>query len=166
MGGLGLSPTSAPDPLPTASAAAQAEAAAILHRGANWLFWIAGLSVVNAVVFMAGSSWVFLGGLGVTYISAIAAIKAGSTQAGFIGAFVTIWATAFFACLGYFGRKGQQWAFVTGMVLYAVDAVLVIYLQAWLMLLVHGYVLFRLYQGYSSSRQHHAFDKRVGVGMS
>jgi hypothetical protein len=166
MDGLGLSPASAPDPLPTVSAAAQAETTAILHRGANWLFWIAGLSVVNAVVFMAGSNWVFLGGLGVTYIAAIAAIKAGSTQVAFIGAFVTIWATAFFACLGYFGRKGQQWAFITGMALYAVDALLVLYLQAWLMLLFHGYIFFRLYQGYASSRQHHAFNKGVGMGMS
>ncbi len=164
MGGLGLSPASAPDPLPTASAAAQAVTTAALHRGASWLFWIAGLSIVNAGIFLTGSTWTFLGGLGITYVAAIVAVKAGSTQIALIAAFVTVWATAFFACLGYFGRKGQQWAFITGMALYAVDAVLVLYLQAWIMLLFHGFVFFRLYQGYTSCQQHHAFDKRPGVG--
>jgi len=106
MGGLGLSPISSPDPLPTVTAAAQAETTAALHRGASWLFWIAGLSIVNAVIFMTGSSWIFLGGLGVTYVAAIMAIKAGSTQVAFVGAFVRIWVTAFLDCLGYFGGKG------------------------------------------------------------
>ncbi len=166
MGGLGLSTAPAPDPLPTVSAAVRAEATAILHRGANWLFWIAGLSVVNAVILLTGSSWVFLGGLGVTYVAAGVAIKTGSTQVALVAAFVTLWATAFFVCLGFFARKGQQWAFITGMALYAVDALLVLSFQAWIMLLFHGYIFFRLYQGYVSSRQHHAFDKRVGMGMS
>ena len=159
MSGLGLSTPPAPDPMPTATAAAKAETTAILHRGASWLFWIAGLSVVNAVIFMSGSDWIFLGGLGITYIAAIVGVKLGSTQVALVAAFVTIWATAFFACLGYFARKGQQWAFITGMVLYVVDMLLVGYLQLWLMLLFHGYILFRLYQGYASCNSTHAFDK-------
>ena len=117
-------------------------------------------------MLLSGSAWIFLGGLGITYVAAGVAMQLGSTQVAFVAAFVTIWATAFFACLGYFGRKGQQWAFITGMSLYVVDLLLVLYLQAWLMALFHGYILFRLYQGYASCNALHAFDKSVsGTGM-
>jgi hypothetical protein len=70
MSGLGLSSPRPIDPLPTASAAAQAETTAALHKGANWLFLIGGLSVVNTVSLISGSTWLFLGGLGVTEIAA------------------------------------------------------------------------------------------------
>ncbi|HZE82497.1 MAG TPA: hypothetical protein VE604_16470 [Candidatus Polarisedimenticolia bacterium] len=55
MSGLGLSSPRSLDPLPTASAAAQAETTAALHKGANWLFLIGGLSVVNTVSLISGS---------------------------------------------------------------------------------------------------------------
>ncbi len=166
MSGLGLSTPSAPDPLPSVTAAAHAASTAVLHRGASWLFWIAGLSVVNAIMLLASSNWIFLGGLGITYIAAGVALQLGSTQVAFVAAFVTIWATAFFVCLGFFGRKGQQWAFITGMALYAIDLLLVVYLQLWLMALFHGYILFRLYQGYASCNALHAFRKpQPGAGM-
>jgi hypothetical protein len=165
MSGLGLSPTPTPDPLSTASAAAQAATTAALHRGANWLFLVAGLSVINVVSMISGSNWVFLGGLGVTQFAAVLALKFGS-GVQFVAVFVTAWATAFFVCLGVFARKGQKWAFITGMTLYAIDAVVVVLLQQWIMLLFHGFVFFRLYQGFSSCNALHAFDKRYsGSGM-
>lgn len=165
MSGLGLS-TPQPDPLPSVTAAATAETAAVLNRGASWMFWIAGLSIVNAVILLSGSNWVFLGGLGVTYVALIFAVKLGSAQVALVAAFATLWATAFFAVLGYFGRKGQQWAFISGMALYVVDLLLVLYLQAWLMAAFHAYILFRLYQGYASCNTLHAFHKQYsGTGM-
>jgi hypothetical protein len=166
MSGLGLSPTPNLDPLPTASAAAQAETTAALHRGATWLFLIAGLSIVNVISLVSGSTWVFLGGLGITQAAAQVAMQFGTTRAQLIALFISLWATGFFACLGFFARKGQKWAFITGMTLYAIDALLVVVGQAWIMLLFHGFVLFRLYQGYSSCNALHAFDKRYsGSGM-
>src|SRR5215467_594743 len=38
------------------------------QSGANWFFWIAGLSLVNSVILMVGGKWSFLAGLGVTQI--------------------------------------------------------------------------------------------------
>ena len=161
MSTLGLSP--APDPLPTARAVAQAETTGALHRGANWLFLIAGLSVVNTVSMVSGSQWIFLGGLGVTQFAAAVAMHLGS-GAQLVALFINLWAMGFFVCLGIFARKGQKWAFITGMSLYAVDAVVVLLLQSWIMLLFHGFVFFRLYQGYSSCKELHAFDKRNADG--
>ena len=77
MGGLGLS--SQPEPLPTATATAQADAVAALHKGANWLFLIAGLSLVNTVILVSGADWMFLGGLGITTIASAIAVKSGAT---------------------------------------------------------------------------------------
>ena len=167
MSGLGLSPTPTPSPLPTASATAQAETTAALHRGANWLFLIAGLSVVNLISLVSGSEWIFLGGLGITQFAGALAMHVGTPRAQLIALVISLWATGFFACLGFFARKGQKWAFITGMTLYAIDALVVVFLQAWIMLLFHGFVLFRLYQGYSSCNALHAFDKRYsGSGMA
>jgi hypothetical protein len=158
MSGLGLSSAPTPDPLPTASAAAQAETTGALHKGANWLFLIGGLSIVNTVSLISGSTWIFLGGLGVTEIAAAIAMQFG-TRGQLVGLFVNLWATGFFVCLGIFARKGQKWAFITGMALYGADALVVLFLQQWIMLLFHGFVFFRLYQGFSSCNELHAFEK-------
>jgi hypothetical protein len=145
--------------MPSVTAAAQADTTAALHRGANWLFLIAGLSVINVISMASGSQWTFLGGLGVTQVAAGVAMEIGG-RAQLVALFVNLWAVAFFACLGYFARKGQKWAFITGMALYAADILPVLLIQFWLMLLFHGFVLFRLYQGYSSCKAMHAFDKQ------
>jgi hypothetical protein len=145
--------------MPSLTAAAQADTTAALHRGANWLFLIAGLSVINVISLATGSQWVFLGGLGVTQVAAQVAMQMGG-RVQFVALFINLWAVAFFACLGYFARKGQKWAFLTGMILYAMDALLVLLGQAWIMLLFHGYIFYRLYHGYASCNAMHAFDKR------
>ncbi|HEY2364474.1 MAG TPA: hypothetical protein VGK36_25385 [Candidatus Angelobacter sp.] len=159
MSGLGLSAPRSVDPLPSVSAAAQAETTAALHKGANWLFLIGGLSVVNTVSLISGSTWIFLGGLGVTKLAVAIAMRLGTTGQ-IIGLLINLWATASFVVLGFFARKGQKWAFITGMALYAADALVVLLLQQWIMILFHGFVFFRLYQGFSSCNELHAFDKR------
>jgi hypothetical protein len=158
MSGLGLSSSPSLDPLPSVSAAAHAETTAALHKGANWLFLIGGLSVINTVTLISGSQWLFLGGLGVTELAAAIAMQLGA-KGQLIGLFINLWATAFFVVLGFFARKGQKWAFITGMALYAADALVVLFLQQWIMILFHGFVFFRLYQGFSSCNELHAFDK-------
>jgi MFS family permease len=102
-------------------------------------------------------------GLGVTQLAAAIAIRQG-TGTQLVALLISLWAVAFFICLGIFARKGQKWAFITGMALYAVDALVVLLLQSWVMLLFHGFVFFRLYQGYSSSKELHAFDKPAASG--
>ena len=156
MGGLGLS--SQPEPLPTATATAQADAVAALHKGANWLFLIAGLSLVNTVILVSGADWMFLGGLGITTIASAIAVKSGATFQ-LVALLINLWAAGLYICLGLFARKGHKWAFITGMIFYGVDAIAVLLLQLWLMLAFHGFVFYRLYQGFSSCNELHAFTK-------
>ena len=166
MSGLGLSSPGPANPLPSVNAAAQAETTAALHKGANWLFLIGGLSVVNTVSLISGSTWIFLGGLGVTELAAVIAMRLGTTGQ-IVGLLINLWATAFFVVLGVFARKGQKWPFIIGMALYAADALVVLLLQQWIMILFHGFVFFRLYQGFSSCNELHAFDKHSpSTGMA
>src|SRR5262245_50280623 len=166
MGGLGPSPSPQPEPLSTTAASAQAATLAALGKGASWLFWIAGLSLVNTILAVTGAEWTFLGGLGITLFASAIAVKFGTATSGLIALFINLWAAGLFVCLGWYARKGQKWAFLTGMVVYAIDGLLVLLAQAWLMVLFHGFVLFRLYQGFSSCNELHAFDKPPQPGSS
>jgi hypothetical protein len=46
-----------------------------------------------------------------------------------------------------FARKGERWAFVVGMLLYAADAVVLLYFKDILGVAFHAYALFRIYSG-------------------
>ena len=45
------------------------ELAAQTTNGASWFYWIAGLSAINSVVYLSGSDWSFLAGLGLTQLA-------------------------------------------------------------------------------------------------
>src|SRR2546428_11801124 len=65
-------PPSTPPPSPTGPPPAvteMAKHAQLVRSGANWFIWIAGLSLVNSVLFVAGSDWAFFLGLGATPFS-------------------------------------------------------------------------------------------------
>ncbi len=104
------------------TAAAQGQTLAALHKGANWLFLIAGLSLVNTVIMVSGSNWMFLGGLGITTIASAIAVKSG-TGVQLVALLINLWAAGLYIALGLFARKGHKWAFITGMIFYAVDAI-------------------------------------------
>ncbi len=48
-----------------------------------------------------------------------------------------------------FGRKGERWAFVVGMALYVVDALVMLYFKDILAVAFHAYALYRIYTGMS-----------------
>ena len=158
---FGLGSTQAPpqpDPLPTATAAAHAEMKAILSRGSSWLFWIGGLSLVNTFTMLAGSTWVFLAGLGITQLAGELARNAGG-PVRIVAVMINTLAAALFVTFGLFARKGEKWAFLAGMTFYALDALLLLLFGAWLMVAFHGYILYRLWNGYRMCSELHAFEK-------
>ena len=55
----------------------------VFHSGANWFFWIAGLSVVNSLAAFFDVEWGFIIGLGITQIvDGIAWVVAEETSGG------------------------------------------------------------------------------------
>jgi hypothetical protein len=129
------------------------------RNGANWFYWIAGLSIVNSLVSLAQGTLGFIVGLGVTQVvDAIArAILAENTEAAgmvrIIALGASVFFAGFFALFGWLANRGQGWALLVGMVLYLLDGLLFVLVQDWLSLAFHGFALYCMFQGYTALRR-------------
>jgi hypothetical protein len=111
------------------------------------LFIIAGFSVINFIVFLAGSDINFVVGLAITqFIAAVASII-GSSTATLLAVIASLVFAAIFLVLGIFGRRGKTWAFVAGIVVYAADTILFFFVQDWQSIIFHLVILFLLIMG-------------------
>jgi hypothetical protein len=118
----------------------------VVKIGAGWFLTVAALSMINSILAMSGANIRFIFGLGMAELVDALARQAGQTGFaldliinGFVaGVFVVFW---------NFARKGEQWAFVVGMLLYAVDALIMLYFRDFLAVAFHGYALYRIYSG-------------------
>lgn len=108
-----------------------------IRVGASWFFVIAAFSAVNTLIAISHSGAFFLVGLGINIF----------TQ----NLVFNLIAAGFFALFGVFARKGHSWAFIVGMILYTLDALIFLKVQLWLPLAFHAYALFRLFMGLKAS---------------
>jgi hypothetical protein len=115
--------------------------------GARWFWWIAGLSLVNSVLIHSGSDTSFVVGLGFTLIAdsifqelKLVAFAVDALAIG--GIFV----------LGLLAGRGQLWAFVVGMILYALDALIYLPLEAWMAVAFHVLALVFIFGGFQALR--------------
>jgi hypothetical protein len=123
-----------------------------LRSGASWFYWIAGLSLVNAIVAFSGSNGRFLVGLAVPWIISLFSRNLGSAGA-LIVLVLNVVAAGVFVLFGVFASKGQLWAFIVGMVLFGLDGLVLVKFSDWLSVVFHAFVLFCLYRGFSACRQ-------------
>jgi hypothetical protein len=123
------------------------EAAAKVRSGADWFFWIAGMSAINSIATLLGSSWQFSLGLGFTQvIDAVGMLVGeGGRALVLVANFLPL---AFFITMGVHARRGRRWAFVSGMVAFVLDAVIILLFQDWIGAAFHGYALYRIYSGF------------------
>ena len=142
--GLGLSGT------PESSIANLVEqklrAARVVKAGASWFLTVAALSMINSVLAMSGAGIRFIFGLGIAQLVDALAHQAGQT--GFaLDLIINGFVAALLVVFWNFARKGQQWAFLLGMGIYALDAVLMLLFKDILAVAFHGYALYRMYTG-------------------
>jgi len=119
--------------------------------GSNWFYWIAGLSLITSIVQLSGSQWGFIAGLGITQVfDAMGATMgaAGKTTS----AILDVFAAVLFIGLGYFARKHGA-AFVIGLVIYALDSLIFLWVRQWIGIAFHAFVIFSIVQGYKAFRQ-------------
>ncbi len=126
----------APLPQGAADSAQAAKLEGQLINGAHWFYWIAALSVINSIIFMfmAKSGVSFVVGLGITQkIAAIGveAAREGDPALRYVALGVEIVAAGIFALFGLLARKMHLWAFVVGMLLYALDSLIFVYAEEW-----------------------------------
>lgn len=152
-----------------------AQLEAKLRTGANWFYWIAGLSVINSLISLAEGDRQFIVGLGITQIvvGIAVAIAQQSPDAALIAKIVagvfTLVAAGVFAGIGLGSGKRLSWLFVTGMALYGLDALLYLAIavigdpSGWLPFGFHLFVLTRLFSGFQACRVLNAAEAEPAV---
>ena len=148
-----------PQPITAAPAAAQAPAprpaalaVAQMRSGGSWFYWVAGLSLINSFAALSGTNWRFIIGLGVTQlIDGFGATLEGGGKA--VVLLLDLLAAGVFVFFGVFATKGHRWAFIVGMVLFALDGLIFLLARAWLDVGFHIFVLYCLFRGFSACQQ-------------
>lgn len=126
-----------------------------VRGGASWFYWIAGLSLVNAVAAAFGSSWGFIIGLGVTQV--LDAVAAAFGESGEVGTGFAVRAAGFaliaaFAWLGRVAARPSSRAFAVGIALFALDTLIFLVAGDWIGLAFHALALYFLGSGFSAAR--------------
>ena len=135
-----------------------------MKSGANWFYWIAALSLVTSIISLAGGNWAFLVSLGVTQlVDAVANVGADRVGWGVkvVALVFDLVAAGLFALLGMFAGKRQTWAFVVGMVLYLLDALVCLFIGFWLGLAFHAFALYSIFGGYKAGARLAELDKHT-----
>lgn len=109
---------------------------------ARWFWWIAGLSLVNTVMFFSGSDASFIVGLGMT---AVASVMLAGNMALAIGVTAAILGVYFL--FGLYAQRGAKWAFYVGIALYVVDALIYVKLESYMSVAFHAYATFCIARG-------------------
>lgn len=128
--------------------------------GANWFFWIAGLSLVNSLIILFNGEWSFVVGLGATQIvDGIASVVAEETEPSAVmivrtvALVLDIGIACVFVLFGWLARKRMGWAFILGMLLYFIDGLIFLLVQDWLSIGFHAFALFCIFGGYASMKK-------------
>ena len=124
--------------------------------GADWFFWIAGLSLLNSAILFTGSQWGFMIGLGITQIiDAVGLVISEEIGvAGKIIAFVfDVIVAGTFVAFGVFSRRRYKWAFIVGMILYAMDGLIFLLVRDFLSIGFHVFALFFIFGGFKAIKK-------------
>jgi len=128
---------------------ALAQVHARIKSGANWFYWIAGLSLINTIAAMSGSTWRFVIGLGITQVAD--AVAPGLGSAGAIAAIVIdAIALGFFVLMGALAGKAMRWAFILGMIAFGLDGGINLLAQDFIGAAFHAYALYCIYRGFAA----------------
>jgi uncharacterized integral membrane protein len=152
-----IGPPSTTPPPPTGPPPAVTEIAKqtqLVRAGANWFIWIAGLSLINTVLYLAGSNWSFFLGLGATQFSDAFGKDIITGTTGQVLALVAdIVIAGIFVGLGFVSRNAAQWSFIVGMLLLVLDALLLVWVTDWAAVAFHGLALFFIGRGFQAARR-------------
>jgi hypothetical protein len=130
-----------------------AQLARRVSSGASNFYWVGALSVINTIlsVFSAGSYFVI--GLAISlladgiFLGLAEAFPDAQLITKLINVAISGVIAAVFALFGYFGSKGKRWAFIVGMIFYALDTLLMLALQEWMGLIFHLFFLWGIFSG-------------------
>lgn len=133
-----------------------------IHSGANWFLWIAALSIINSIILVANGSWSFLAGLGITQLIDGLAYNISEeigSAATVVAMVLNLTVAGAFVVFGLQARKAQNWAFITGIILYALDGLIFVWAEVWFSVAFHVFALYCILQGFLASRKFAELEK-------
>jgi hypothetical protein len=143
--------------------------------GARWFYWIAALSILTSIISLVGGNLAFLVALGIMQmIDGMAKGAAESLGEGtkIVALVFDLIAAGVLALIGYFATKRHSWAFIVGMALYALDALLLCVSAAFAMeirillpIAFHAYVLYNIFSGYRACARMVEIDKAAAFNV-
>lgn len=130
-----------------------------IKTGLNWFYWIGAMSILNSIIAATGSSVTFVIGLGITqFIDGF--MRAMADDLGGDGSFVRVigWVidiaiAGIFIILGILSKKRIRWLIITGMVIYAFDALLMILFKDILGMVFHGLAIVGIWGALKNMKQ-------------
>jgi len=126
------------------------------RSGARWFFWIAGLTILTSIVSLFGGGFAFFLSLGTTQL--IDGMARGLSQefgdaTKIIALVLDILVASVFGLIGWLALKRHLWSFIAGMVLFVLDALILLVFQIWISFAFHLVVVFWIFKGYQAARQ-------------
>lgn len=121
--------------------------------GAANFYWIGAMSILNSVVMLFNGGIYFVVGLAMTlFIDGIASgiadqLPASSTLIHGIALVLDAAIAGIFALFGWLSKRGHNWAFIVGMIVYAIDGLIFLAFQDWLAAGFHLYFMWGLFNG-------------------
>lgn len=121
--------------------------------GSRTFYWIAALSIVNSLLILSERDWTFSIGLALTqmidYMSSM--LRAEIPNIAPVITIVTLSLDALIAFVmisfGWLAVRGQRWAFISGMILYALDGGIFLWAGDWASVTIHSVMLWLIYRG-------------------
>ncbi len=149
-----------PPPQARAQVAAQQATARRVHSAAVWFYLIAAMSIINSLMVVANLRATFLAGLGATQlVDALAGSLSQGVDGGAlmllqgIALVLNLAIAAVFALVGWLGSHGSRRAFYVGMLLFALDALILVFIKDYVGVVYHLFVLYMLYNGLRAGGQ-------------
>jgi hypothetical protein len=136
-------------------------------NGANWFFWVAGLSLVNTVIAHSGGDRHFIVGLSFTAIVDAVAGEIGKQhpEAATIAVVIAVGFSCFVAIIaalfGWMSRKRWLAAFVIGMVIYVLDGLLYLLIGDYMSAGFHAFALWSMIAGFNAYRKLNQLEEIV-----
>ena len=134
----------------------QAEAQKVVHSAAGWFLWIAALSLLNSFAAMTNLKYGMALGLGITQVLDVILLHLDKLPEGSDHALIlrpVHLAVVGLICAGFYvigqlARKGNNAAFLTGTIVYAIDSLIFLFTKDVIGIALHGFALFMIWGGY------------------
>ena len=123
------------------------------NSGGAWFYWIGGASILNSLIYAAGSQWGLVVGLGFTYfIDGFASELSGTVRTPIYAVAIDLMLAGSVMLIGRAARRGHLGWYAAGMTFYLLDALLFVVVQDLLGLAVHAFALYGLFNGWRAGR--------------